>query len=382
MTTDLDALARMQVQNLEPAKRVIMLHPSYAQQRTLLNIFLNGENVVYVRFEGKKATYVQLKGLLERELDAQHGQKSVAGVRTLVLDECDRAEASAMNTLLLELLGTINNGRIVLVGRDVPSCIIKTEAIRSQTAFIPTHDDVMLWDYTQKRLDGPLVEVRALGAGQVIVDGRRIENWDGLLPRALFFYLIDRGMATRNDIFATFWPKLTTREATNVFHVTKRKINEVLGIDLTIYYSGYYRISPDINLSYDAIMFSELFQNGEVSEGQVAENLLERSLALYGGPFLATINMEWAQRRRFELAQTQSEALFALASLKEDRGELDLALNLYTRSLEYNMQPNEVLAKIQGLCATLQVPNLAEGILAEAYPMVARFQETVTALTA
>ena len=40
-------------------------------------------------------------------------------------------------------------------------------------------------------------------------------------------------MVTRDEIFETFWPGLPTKEATNVFHVTKRKISERLGYELT-----------------------------------------------------------------------------------------------------------------------------------------------------
>ena len=41
--------------------------------------------------------------------------------------------------------------------------------------------------------------------------------------------------ATRADIFKEFWPGLPIKSATNVFHVTKRKIGERLGCDLTSY---------------------------------------------------------------------------------------------------------------------------------------------------
>ena len=75
-------------------------------------------------------------------------------------------------------------------------------------------------------------------------------------------------MVTRAEIFQTFWPNLTTREATNVFHVTKRKISEVLGTELTVYGSSFYHISPQIQLSYDVSLFNQLVQDSDTAGAQ------------------------------------------------------------------------------------------------------------------
>ncbi|NJL95427.1 MAG: hypothetical protein HC915_17740, partial [Anaerolineae bacterium] len=133
----------------------------------------------------------------------------------------------------------------------------------AQTRFLPADERWMLWDYArgnERDSNGSemtLLEVRAFGAGRVQLNGQAVVSWDGILPRSLFFFLVDKGLATRTEIFNTFWPNLSVREATNVFHVTKRKISEVLGIDLTVYMSGFYHISPKIHLSYDVALFNQ-----------------------------------------------------------------------------------------------------------------------------
>lgn len=359
MTTDPRVLAFQQVAQLAQHQRIIVLHPDFEHQRVVFQHFLQGEATVYMRLTQPRMTYTQMQVLFDVELDAQMVCEvdAPARLRTLLVDECDRADASALHTWLTEMLQAYPDLRVVLAGRDLPFSLLNSEYLRAHTAIIPRDDRLMLRDYTRPGGAGHLLEVRALGAGQVVVNGRSVASWDGVLPRALFFYLVDRGMATRSDIFATFWPKLTTREATNVFHVTKRKINEILGIDLTVYWSGYYRLSPDITLSYDTILFSELAQQGEITQGDEAEALLERALVLYRGAYLSTLDTDWVRRRRSELAQMHAEVLSLLGTLKEQRGDLQGALNCYIRAVRYSGEQADLLAGISRLAMQLYGPG-------------------------
>jgi two-component SAPR family response regulator len=176
-----------------------------------------------------------------------------------------------------------------------------------------------------------------------------VDNWDGTLPRALFFYLIDRGMTTRSEIFDTFWPNLSVREATNVFHVTKRKISEMLGVDLTVYWSGFYHISSQIDLQYDVALFTEQLQQADVAVRDERERLLTRALSLYKGSFLTSLDMEWTERRRQELIQTYGESLIGLAKVVESTGKKREALGLYVRAVATNRQREDLARSIMQL---------------------------------
>src|SRR5258708_38786010 len=211
----------------------------------------------------------------------------------------------------------------------------------------------MLLDYPQQPADRVLLEVYGLGPGQALINGERIDHWDGLLPRSLFFYFVDRGMITRDEIFQTFWPTLSIREATNVFHVTKRKISEILGFDLTVYWSGFYRISPDIDLHYDVVKFIEDVQNSVVAEQQEASDLLERAIFLYRGLFLSTLDMEWAESRRHELKLTYADALSTLGRLRQREGDTQESLGLYSRAGTTQPQREDLAPAIMPLYATL-----------------------------
>ena len=91
-------------------------------------------------------------------------------------------------------------------------------------------DDMM---FTVEATPKPQLEVYAFGRGHALVNGLPITNWDGALPRNLFFFFMDHPLVTRDEIFETFWPDLSVKEATNVFHVTKRKITERISMKIS-----------------------------------------------------------------------------------------------------------------------------------------------------
>ncbi len=217
----------------------------------------------------------------------------------------------------------------------------------------------MLVDYASQPADRALLEVYGLGPGHALINGRRIDRWDGILPRSLFFYFIDKGMVTRDEIFQTFWPSLSVREATNVFHVTKRKISEILGFDLTIYWSGFYRISPDVDLHYDVIKFVENVQNSVVINDDEASNLLERAVYLYRGLFLGNLDMNWANSRRSELQGVYADALSSLGKLRQRAGDMPEALGLFLRAASTQPHREDLARGIMSLYVDLGQSNKA-----------------------
>jgi two-component SAPR family response regulator len=169
-------------------------------------------------------------------------------------------------------------------------------------------------------------------------------------------------MTTRKQIFETFWPNLTVREATNVFHVTKRKISEVLGFDLTRYWSGFYHISPDIQLNYDVAVLSQLITDSAVASNEHSVHLLSRAVSLYKSHFLTSVDLPWTQKRREEVFLTYGEALTSLARLMEGRGLKDESLGMYVRASFTNPQREDIARKIMGLYAEKGMVDDAEAV--------------------
>ena len=348
-------LARQQLQAISDETRIIVLHPRYAYQRYLLGELMETSvDLAYIRFSGTQLDGDAVRTQLEGVVSSQGKQPDLSDVKTLILDECDRIDRAVMNNVITGMASGFlknDNTRVVLVSRDVPDYIFNQADLSQMNIFTPIDDQLLLCDYVPQDDEMALLEVHAFGQGHVYVNGEEINNWDGLLPRSLFFYLVDKGMTTRNDIFEVFWPTLTVKEATNVFHVTKRKISEVLGIDLTSYWSGFYRISPKIDLKYDVIRFSQMFQESEIADPGDAEDLLRRAISLYGGHYLSSLDAEWVQSRRQALLQMYGDALTSLGNHCENSGDDESTLGLYLRSTLTNPHREDLVLKIMRLYA-------------------------------
>lgn len=334
-----------QFNELLPEKRIVFLHPNFNGQHLALEPVLR--DAVYVCFRGENLDEDQLRGQLAAALEAQAVKRLDGKVRYLVLDEADRAASSSFVSFLSAVLGELDGGRVVVLSRVLPDGVLDDEQLKSRAVFFPTDFSVMLWDYAQNG-DETLLEVRAFGEGRVHLNGRSVENWDGALPRALFFYLVDRGMVTRAEIFQTFWAGLNTREATNVFHVTKRKISEVLGTELTLYGSGFYHISPKIQLSYDVSLFNQLVQDSDSSDGS-DDHKLRQAISLYRGDYLMSLKSDWIMERRESLQQSVCDAMISLGKIYEGKGDLREALGCYLRAAQLRAEREDAAYAIMRL---------------------------------
>jgi DNA-binding SARP family transcriptional activator len=351
MMDSLYDLIRQQIAALDSHIKLVFIQPAYFPQHVVLRMFLQEPACLYIRFNEEEMDYAASQKVLQSALEEQGSSGTMADVRLLILDECDRIQLDGLERLLVELL-PLENLRILLLSRLIPSFVRTNAGIRSRTSIIPSNASLMFPDYIASVNDPKLLEVRALGGGHVLLNGRPITNWDGELPLNLFFFLIDKGMTTRSQIFDVFWPELPVHEATNVFHVTKRKVNEILGLDLTTYSGGFYRISSGINLIYDVSLFKDLMQRSAIESQNAAQELLSRAIWLYKGDFLISIDAKvnpWVEDRRHEMSQLYGEALFTQAKLTEQSGDIQTALGLFIRASALNRQREDLAGIIMML---------------------------------
>jgi two-component SAPR family response regulator len=156
-------------------------------------------------------------------------------------------------------------------------------------------------------------------------------------------------MVTRDDIFNTFWPGLNTKEATNVFHVTKRKISERLGFELTSYSGGFYRPSTQMYLHYDVARFEENCRQAEVGSDDTAISAWYEAIKLYRGEFLHTLDMPWINERREYLKLKYVEALVGVARLYKGLGESEKAIHYYLRAIREVPQREDIHRDLMAL---------------------------------
>lgn len=212
----------------------------------------------------------------------------------------------------------------------------------------------------------PQVEVYSLGRGFALVNGQPITNWDGALPRNLFFYFMDHHLVTRDEIFTTFWPDLSIKEATNVFHVTKRKISERISMkvegnknyELTQYSAGFYVPSEKVIRHYDVGDFQAAIERAMVTTNDdEEERLLTEAVDLYRAPFLQDTRMEWMDNRRDHLQQLNAQALIGLGRLNKRRGNDESALGFFIRSLKEAPQREDIHREIMSTYLRLDRPE-------------------------
>ncbi len=336
---------------------ILMLHPNSHGYRALLPVLMERkeQTVIFLTIPANATTAQVFSELLCQALSGQVGKvfapfdgkhalqrwsksfvqmlKSIAPYLLIIdaIDYLDDAQTVPIFRALVE--AEMPGSQTILFGRRIPATLFMDAAMRGKVALVPVDEDGMFLDYTRPReSQRTLVEIHAFGQGRVVIKGSPVQDWGGHLPRALFLFMTDKVMATRDSIFEAFWPSLHPKQATNVFHVTKRKIKEILDVDLTEYTSGFYRIAANLEVHYDVFKFIEAVQQAETLDEQAAIANLERAVSLYRGNYLMGMTQPWAVQRRSELRSTYGEALRNLSSLYSTAGNNVRATALAARA--------------------------------------------------
>ncbi len=271
-----------------------------------------------------------------------------ASIETLILDQMDMLDADP-GAWLDGLLSTLpNSAHVVLSGRSYNADYWNARIKDGSATLIGEADatGVHVLDGEPQRL-----EVYAFGIGEVWYEGRSVVRWDGPLTRRLFYYLLDQGPVSRLAIFETFWPNLPIREATNVFHVTKRKMNETIGCDATDYSDRHYAVSSSVRLHYDVADFEAALSEADAGQGDVSLNAWKRAIQIYRHPFLMQETTGWIATRRNELRDGYAQALISVARVSQKNNDLQTALMFYLRAIRETPLREDLYGQVMRLYA-------------------------------
>ncbi|MBL8145191.1 MAG: tetratricopeptide repeat protein [Anaerolineae bacterium] len=188
----------------------------------------------------------------------------------------------------------------------------------------------------------PQLEIYGFGKPRTLVNGHEIVQWEGMLPKLLFYYLADHRLVTRDEVFADFWPKVSTKDATDIFHVTKHKVTEVLSrplgnrpLDLTQYTQGFYVPSSLFIRHYDVAGFEAAVERAQSVESDAErETYAQTALSLYKGPFLEGLNTPWIIERREELTRLHGEAYIIMGRVHCAQRNLNESAAAYEEALK------------------------------------------------
>jgi two-component SAPR family response regulator len=353
-------------------KRVVLIYPWSNLKTLFLSAFLDKarDGLLYYRVSQDTTNVAEWLESLVAEFKSVLGKKfgsETAGV-------LKQGKPAKLGAALAADIGNISSDPLILYLDDVDLVTYEDEFTQWATAFVnalPKHVQLVVsaralsrhpWDslvasgdavvlgvetrrnnvvFTPEDPTKPQLECYALGRGTVVLNGKPITTWEGTLPRTLTFFLIDRPLVTRDEIFSAFWPDLNVKDATNVFHVTKRKVNERITnriedgneYELTQYTSGFYIASDRIVRHYDVHEFQEAVQQALVAADDRREQVLyARAIDLYRAPFLQTVNMPWANERRDELRRLYAVALTGMGRIHLRKNELNRALGYLSRA--------------------------------------------------
>ncbi len=261
----------------------------------------------------------------------------------LILDDYDRSDSSDQVQRFLEKLITElpPQCHLILNSRTIPR-LPWTAMIAQRYALILRDDQLVKADFygTAQRGGTPL-EVNALGPGFVVFKDRLIDNWEGHLPRLLFFFALDRPMITRSEICQAFWEELDSDQAVNVFHVTKRRLHKALNADVLVHENGFYRINPALDLYYDTAVFVSQLLEGREENNPERVDAYQRAVELYRGHFLQGHQDSWIVERRASYLAGYLEALNAIADHWTERQRPEIALSVYQRAAALTETLNE-----------------------------------------
>lgn len=369
-------------------KKIVLLYPWTSYRNLFLTHFLSNakQGLLYYRISEEQKTLVDwLGGLLEefnsilpgfgKNLEQtlqERGNATRLGEAfgadmgafadpvTLFIDELDRVGMDAdFNQFIKAVVSSMpSHAQIAFSSRLLMYQPWYDMVARGDALVLGTEqrrDDLM---FTVENMPKPQLEVYAFGRGHALVNGQPISNWDGALPRNLFFFFMDNPLVTRDEIFETFWPELSVKEATNVFHVTKRKITERISMkipdggnyELTQYNSGFYMPSEKLVRHYDVGDFQDTVEKALVANSEREETaLLMRAIDIYRAPFLQTVEMPWVQERRDTLRQLYSQALIQMGRIWSKRGDDHRSLGFYTRALKETPEREDIHRQVMGL---------------------------------
>ena len=152
----------------------------------------------------------------------------------------------------------------------------------------------------------PVVEVRALGAVEVSLEGRGIldAEWESEKAKELLLYLLSvRREVRRDEVVAALWPESGGAKASSAFHSTLHRLRSALYPESVITSHGGYSLNPDAALVYDVDDFELLVDSATRANDDSPERreAMQAAVELYLGQFAPGFDSEWVCDRRMGL---------------------------------------------------------------------------------
>lgn len=203
----------------------------------------------------------------------------------------------------------------------------------------------------------PVIQILGFGRGDVRIDGDILpaSSWKSIGARALFYYIVDKGKVTKDEISLEFWPEFTQGKVNSNFHATLWRVRNALGHKDVIAFDGnHYRLNPDLNYYYDVQEFEDSIKKFNKANDSITEkrDWGYQAIALYKDDFLLDVDMDWSSERRYQLQRDMIQTLAELAEIEFKEGHFENARELFSRVITLdNYQDDFHIGYIKSLIA-------------------------------
>jgi len=179
----------------------------------------------------------------------------------------------------------------------------------------------------------------ALGHLRVEIDGREISDLEWRSEKSkeiFFFFLANHGPLRKEEIVAALWPDMPEDKTTSAFHSNMYRLRKALYQDVIAKDSGRYILDPQARFVYDVDDYTQTVQqvNRAPKRSPEALALMEKAVALYGGPFANDFYSEWVQSLRPQLEEQHMSLLGSLAAAYNEAGEYKKSADICQRIIE------------------------------------------------
>jgi LuxR family transcriptional regulator, maltose regulon positive regulatory protein len=216
---------------------------------------------------------------------------------------------------------------------------------------------------TEIQLSPPALDIQALGAARVLLDGKPVNgvDWQAQNTRELLLLILSKPQGwSKETLGEILWPESSPVQLKNRFKNVIYRLRRALRQDVILFDGEHYTFNRNLDYSYDVERFDQLLaQAKEATAAQARRQILEELLQLYQGDYLPEIDDIWASIERERLRQAFLNAGLQLAMLYQDEFLHEQALEVCQRliSTDACLEKAYCIA-MQALAATNDRPGI------------------------
>jgi ATP/maltotriose-dependent transcriptional regulator MalT/DNA-binding SARP family transcriptional activator len=184
----------------------------------------------------------------------------------------------------------------------------------------------------------PRVNIHTLGKIQTWLDGKLVttSQWQTQVARDLFLLLLahPNGL-TKEEIALIFWPDDSENQVRVQFKNTIYRLRRALGQNVILFDNEHYRFNQELDYEYDVELFKTRLEQVKTETDPTRRMKIWREgLDLYKGPYLATMDDDWALAIRENLWDVYLNSSLTYTETLLENGDYPAVLGMCTRILE------------------------------------------------